>query len=189
MDGQEPVTENQRPEGQEPKVAAKTEPTEDMVPRSMVEKARTDAAKYRTKYQGVLKALREGQLPDSLLDAEDDEASRSLIEELKTLRAEKAQWEQERRTTATQSALRDALVDAGAESKKAALLLKGIDPASVKYDDKGQPTNIKALVDGLKTEYPDLFRPRGSVDPTEGGLGTSGGVNMNDLIRQAFYGR
>ncbi len=174
--------------GQEPKVVAKTEPTEGMVPRSMVEKARTDAAKYRTKYQGVLKALREGQLPDNLLDAEDDEASRTLIEELKTLRAEKAQWEQERRTTATQSALRDALLDAGADTKKAALLLKGIDPASVKYNDKGQPTNMKELVDGLKEEYPDLFRPRGSVDAKDNGLGASGGASMNDLIRQAFYG-
>jgi hypothetical protein len=55
----------------------------------------------------------------------------------------------------------------------------------IEYDDDGQPTNVKRLVEATKREMPELFRsPNGSADGGAGQLGLSAQPNMNDLIRE-----
>lgn len=59
--------------------------------------------------------------------------------------------------------------------------------SDIEYDSDGEPTNIKALIDDLKTTTPHLFKP--AATRVDGGAGNGAkpnkGDEMNALIRRS----
>lgn len=58
--------------------------------------------------------------------------------------------------------------------------------SDVEYDDAGQPTNLRTLIDTMKRDAPQLFRP--VTGKGDGGAGNTSkpdsSTNMNNWIRQ-----
>lgn len=109
------------------------------------------------------------------------EAQMSEQEKLKT-RADRAE------AALQQARAKDALTEAAAQAKaRTPAKIFRLFKDEIKFDDKGEPTNVADLIAQAKKDFPEEFTPaRGSVD---GGAGShiqmpnTGG--MNDFIRRA----
>lgn len=55
----------------------------------------------------------------------------------------------------------------------------------LEYDDTGKPSNLKEVVESLKTRLPRLFaNTQSNINANNGRGSTPGPVNMNDFVRQ-----
>jgi hypothetical protein len=60
----------------------------------------------------------------------------------------------------------------------------------LEYDKDGQPSNLKDVVESLKTSDPRLFATTPSnINANAGRNAPTGPVNMNDFVRQIHAGR
>lgn len=119
------------------------------------------------------------------------EADKAKMSDIERAKAEKAEADQ--RATKLEQDLREARMES--KVKSLAEEAGAIDPdlvwgafpkGSVRFDDNGQPNNLKDLMSEFKKEHPKSFaKTRGKVDSgarSEGGGG--GGGTMSDLIRR-----
>lgn len=140
-------------------------------------RARGEAANYRTQYQGL-------QRQHETVDQAAAREAQEHRDRLETL-------EQENRTLKVTQAMATAAKDAHDPSVVAAMI-----GSQVTLDESGKPTNLDALVSGLRQTHPFLFRviPGGGDagagrTPGPGAAGASGASQtINDLIRSGGRG-
>ncbi|MDQ2785027.1 MAG: hypothetical protein M3Y58_08500, partial [Chloroflexota bacterium] len=101
--------------------------------------------------------------------------------------AKEQAWEREKRDLRLQTALTAAATKAGAVYPEQIHRLVEYD--TVEWNDAGQPRNLTATINGLKSEYPALFRTHGGAGNADAGSGAGGmsraDLSMNNLIRRA----
>ena len=115
--------------------------------------------------------------------AKKDARDASLNEQEK-LRQRAEEAEAQSRTLRAKDALIEAATTAKAKSPTKIYRLYQND---LLFDDKGQPTNIAALIAQAKKDFADEFGTgtgRGSADAGAGGDATTTSSSMNDIIRR-----
>lgn len=143
-----------------------------MVPASEVQRARQEAAKYRTELRDVQKKLSDlekGQLSETEKAQKEREEAVKLAstatEENRTLRA--------RLLAGEVGIVADARIDAA----------KLLDWASI--DDPNDDAQVKKALEKLTKDRPYLLGTGGGADGGSGGTRQAGSGGMNDLIRAA----
>lgn len=133
----------------------------------LIQDTRKEAATSRTKLQKI-----EDSQKSELEKAQD--AAAKAIKDVEDAR-------RELRDRDATDALRTALTDSKVISLTVAVKALRSD---LDYDDDGKPTNVKALVDGLRKSDPHLFRAAdGGADGGE--RGTVKTDDMNAMLRRA----
>lgn len=132
------------------------------------------AVKRAETAEASLKALEAAKLTDS----------EKQTKELEGLRAEKAAWASERQAIAVEKAVTVAAREAGAvEPGAIADLMKS--SGTAEFDNDGNVTNAKQLVDAAKARYPRMFGGQrgGSADGGAGAGRTNGTAASADWVR------
>lgn len=153
--------------------------------RAELDRARKEAAKYRTDLRKF--------------EAEKERQAQAELSEIERLRQELSSKDE--LLTAAQAkerdyALRDALTATLAAADFPATtalspqrLLRLLDTDALTWGDDGQPQNVKALLTKLATDEPALFRAKerrpGPADGGGGGQPLAAGGDMNALLRRA----
>ena len=172
------------PKPKPPAKKAATEPADDFKPPSRDEWARTQAALKKANDDAKRHRLRNKELEEK---ARGDET-----EHEKALRVAREEGEKRYRTPLVQTAVRGALVEAGAlgflqdekdptsqdardkGESRLKRLLKLVDTETLDVDEDGSVSGLEAAVDDLRRDYPELFatpsrkpkvRPTGAPKP------------------------
>lgn len=150
------------------------------------EEARQQAARYRTERNTVQTQFQQFQQQH---ETDEQRAQRERQE-----RDQQAQQERERVETLERE---NRNLRIAGTVLTAATSARAHNPATVQamiqdkvtLDEKGQPTNLDALLTGLRESDPYLFK-RAAADAGSGsGEGSSAPTDMNDLIRGAWHAR
>jgi len=105
---------------------------------------------------------------------------------IKELESKEQGWEREKRDLRLQTAITAAGTKAGALYPEQ--LYRLVDSGAIEWNDAGQPRNLTSVVNGMKTEYPALFRSHGGAGNADAGAGSTtppADVSMNTLMRRA----
>lgn len=105
---------------------------------------------------------------------------------IKEYEAKEQGWEREKRDLRLQTAITAAGTKAGALYPEQ--LYKLVDDGTIEWNDTGQPRNLTSVINGMKTEYPALFRSHGGAGNADAGAGSAtppADVSMNTLMRRA----
>lgn len=175
-------TGQQQPQGQAPgqQQGGQFDPStiEDPALRAYVEaqqaelrRARGEAANYRTQFQGL---QRQNETAEQAAQREAQERQERLD-----------RLERENRELRVTQAMATAAKDAHDPSVVAAMI-----GSQVTLDESGKPTNLEALVSGLRQSHPFLFKVTPGGGDAGAGRGAGGAVapagtsaSINDLIR------
>lgn len=138
--------------------------------------AREEAARYRTERNTLQEQVTQHQRAN---ETDQQRAEREAQEHQQKLE----QLERENRELKLGGQWSEAAAKARALDPKALLSLIG-GPDLIQMGEDGKATNLAALLDKAKTDYPWAFaRAAGGADAGEGGQGPSAQGGMNDFIR------
>lgn len=142
---------------------------------AILDKANAEAAKHRKELATTRKKL-EGFEQAQLSETE------KLQKRIQELEGTLQTKDRELLTIKTQAAV--STVAAKLNFVNPTLAHRLIDPSSVTYDDDGKPTNVEALLKEIAKSDPYLVGRR-AVDAGQGAGTGTGGLTMNDRLRQA----
>ncbi|MCA1722764.1 MAG: hypothetical protein LC748_00625 [Thermomicrobia bacterium] len=142
-----------------------------------LEKERTD----RKKFEREMKQLADWKRQREQADMSDTEKRDARIREYE---AKEQAWEREKRDLRLQTAITAAGTKAGALYPEQ--LYKLVEDGAIEWNDAtGQPRNLTATINSLKTEYPALFRTHGGAGNADAGAGAGG---MSRALSHAWRG-
>jgi hypothetical protein len=147
--------------------------------KSALEKERADRRKFEREFKQLSDWKRAREQQDM---SESDRAAQRL----KEYESKEQEWEREKQSLRLQTAITAEATKAGAVNPE--ILHRLVDSAAVEWNDAGQPKNLTSIVNGLKREYPALFRTHGGAGNADAGAGNGAAhaeLNMNSLIRRA----
>lgn len=147
--------------------------------KSALEKERAE----RKKFEREFKQLSDWKRTREQQDMSESERRDARIKEFE---AKEAQWEREKRDLRLQTALTAAATKAGALYPEQIHRL--VDGDAIEWNEAGQPRNLTSVVNGLRSEFPALFRSHGGAGNADAGAGSGTppvDASMNSLIRRA----
>lgn len=148
--------------------------------RSALQKERDE----RRKFERESKQLSDWKRTREQSDLTETERRDARIKELE---GKEQEWEREKRDLRLQTLITAEGTKAGAVNPE--ILHRLVDTGAVEWNDAtGQPKNLTSIVNGLKRDYPAMFRTHGGAGNADAGAGTGGNqaeASMNSLIRRA----
>lgn len=147
--------------------------------KSALESERKRARDFERRFKDLDAKLRQREQADM------SESERAAAR-IKEYEAKEQAWEREKQSLRLQTAVTAEATKAGAVNPE--ILHRLVDAGAVEWTETGQPRNLTSIVNGLKREYPAMFRTHGGAGNADAGAGTGSNqaeLSMNTLIRRA----